>query len=183
MSIRDEINHRVNEGRLSLLHPMLDSDPVRRHMYVSEEIRAVLNCLDDTPACRARALVLQAELERFVRGDRIAICLTPFKAADADFGRLDKPSDEVWDFRAVRSPALRIFGRFAEQDVFIALTCWPRSKAIPWLNRPPLADRSSKAFRDAIADCKARWRALFHTYPPHHGVDHHDYVSDNFIPI
>jgi hypothetical protein len=183
MSIRDEILRRVEEGRLSLLQPMLDSDPVRRHMYVSEEVQCVLDGLDDTPACAKRAMVLHAELERFVRGDRIAISLIPYKAANANFGRLDKPEDEVWDFRAVQPPALRVFGRFAERDVFIALTCWPRSKPIPWLDRPPLGERSSKTFRDALSDCKAQWRKLFNTYPPHRGVEIRDYVSDNFVSI
>jgi len=168
---------------LSLLQPALESDPVRRHMYISSEIRSVLDGLDDTAACRARAMVLQAELERFVRGDHVGVCLRPYKAAEAEFGRLDPPHDEVWDFRAVNRPALRIFGRFAERDVFVALTCWPRSRAISWLARPPLADRSSKAFRDAISDCKAQWRALFHTYPPHKGEFENDYISENIVAI
>jgi hypothetical protein len=98
-------------------------------------------------------------------------------------GRLSRPADEVWDFRAIEKPGIRIFGRFAERDIFVALTCWPRSKPIDWLDRPPLLKTDSREFRDAIEGCKAEWRKLFHTYPPKSGAQASDYLSENVLVV
>lgn len=183
MSIRDEIKYRVGECRLAELRPAMIGDPVRRHMFVSSEIQELLDGPWPFQQARKRCFELQAELETFVRGDQIGICLEPYKAGKAEFGRLNRPADEVWDFRAVKEPGLRIFGRFAEKDIFIALTCWPRSRPLDWIGRPPLLHAYSREFRDAIEGCKAEWRKLFHTYLPISGGHASDYVSENFVVI
>jgi hypothetical protein len=79
MSIRDEINFRIAEGRLSELLPSVTGDPVRRHMFVSTEIRRFLEGPWPSQRASNRGFVLRAELEAFVRGDQIAICLEPYK--------------------------------------------------------------------------------------------------------
>jgi hypothetical protein len=92
-------------------------------------------------------------------------------------GRLD--ADEVWDLRSqAPPPGLRVFCRFAEKDVLVALTCSPRSVPVPWLNRLPLLGRSSREWRDAIVGCRREWNVLFPAHQPLSGVDLSDYISN-----
>ena len=102
-----------------------------------------------------RCGLLRAELESFVHGDRMTISWDPSKARDAKMGRLDPIADEVWDVRSQGpSPGLRVFSRFAEKDVLLALTCSPRSISVSWLDRLPLLGRDSRQWKDAIIECK-----------------------------
>jgi hypothetical protein len=181
MSIHDEINHqRANEALTPLL-PSVPGDSVERHMFISREIRALLDGPWPSRASEVRCGKLRAELETFVVGHQMNVCLRPYEAQEADMGRLDRPADEVWDFRACESPGLRVFGRFADLDVFIALTCWPRSVGIPWIDRPFLGARDSQEWKDAITECKFEWRKMFFNYQPISGEDVHDYISENVI--
>ena len=63
----------------------------------------------------------RVDFERFVLGKMVVVAL--FRDhKDCRFARLDKPQDEVWEVRIVDSdPQLRIFGRFAARDIFVAL--------------------------------------------------------------
>ena len=166
-----------------MLTPVITGDIVRRHIFMSNEIQKLVEIPMPTEMARKRIAGLRAELEAFVRGDQIAICLHPYKAGKANMGRLDRPADEVWDFRSVKKPGLRIFGRFSERDVFVALTCWPRSIEVEWLDRPPLRENESQQFNDAINGCKAEWQSLLHPYEPLSGGHVSDYISDKYISI
>jgi hypothetical protein len=121
---------------------------------------------------------LRADLESFVANDVITVCWDPFEARDAKMGRLDPITDEVWDLRSqAPPPSLRVFCRFAEKDVLVALTCSPRSVPIPWLDRLPLRERRSRERRDAIVKCRREWNVLFPAHQPLSGVDFSDYIS------
>lgn len=170
MSIHDSICYWIAEKRLFELNPVFESDPIERTLIVSKEIYDLLEgpWLDDSWARRCRRL--QATLEAYVKGQRIGICLKPYKAASAYMARLNKPSDEVWDIRSTDpNPALRVFGRFADRNLFVALIWSPRSVEIPASQRPPLGPRDSDEWRDAIVECKAEWKKLFPSYSPIHG--------------
>lgn len=183
MSIQDVIAMRVQEGRLFCIEPTIDDDPVERHMFVSEEIFQLLEGPSKGVAMKRRRGFLRDDLERFIKGDSIRVCLTPFEARWAYMARLDKPSDEVWDIRSRDpSPGLRVLGRFAMKNVFIALLCAPRSVPVDWLLRDPLNDRVSTEWRTAIRECKVLWQQLFHPYTPHSGSTIDDYVSEGTIP-
>ena len=55
---------------------------------------------------------------------------------------LDKRREEVWEIRSPRPrPSLRVFGRFAERDVFVATN---------WAERKLLKGRGSREWRDEI---------------------------------
>lgn len=98
--------------------------------------------------------------------------------------RLDKPVDEVWDIRSIDpSPALRVFGRFADRDLFVALIWSPRSVEVPASQRLPLGPRNSVEWRNAIVECKAEWNKLFPSYSPIHGGGIQEYVKDKFVPV
>ncbi len=118
---------------------------------------------------------LRADLEMFVEGGLIAVALEPFEARDAYMGRLDRPSDEVWDIRSRDpKPGLRVFGRFAEVDFFVALR---------WDTRKEYEDRHSPLWNWVINQCKRDWVNLFHPYRPISGDDIHAYISKNVFLV
>lgn len=184
MSIRDVIRDRIEHGQLFELGLVVEGDPVARTVLISAEINALLEGPWQDRSQRVRCGRLRGDLEAFIKGDILTVCLTPYRARSAYMGRLDQPSDEVWDIRSRDpSPALRVLGRFVEKDVFAALTCSPRSKAVSWLPRPPLGDRHSREWVAAISECKSEWSKLFYQYQPYRGSDVHDYISENVILV
>jgi hypothetical protein len=171
MSIRDEINKRIAERRLLTLEPTIPGDPVERTMLVSSELRGLLDGPWDSEATERRAGRLRADLERFITGQQVAMCLSPSAGATAYMRRLDRPSDEVWEIRSVDPrPAIRVFGRFAEIDVFVALN---------WAKRRVLGEGTSLQWHLAIIERQQMWGKLFPECEPIHGDSIRDYVSAN----
>lgn len=184
MSIRDSIGELIDDGRMYEMSPALDSDQIRRTMIISQEIHDLLN----GPWCDAswerRCFRLRATLQYFVMGKRIGVCLSPFEAAKAYMGRLHKVEDEVWDIRAIDpNPGIRVFGRFAEKDVFVAFLWSPRSVEVPASQRLPLGDKDSIQWKQAIKECKAEWRKVLPSYAPIHGGHPSDYIGSNFFSV
>lgn len=182
MSIRDEINARMGEGppRLFRLERSLKSDPESRSMFLSQELKELLDGPWDNQELRYRAGRLRADLEEFVKGSEIAVCMEPFVAKTAFMGRLKPVEDSVWDIRSRDpSPALRVVGLFAETDTFVALRWAPRSKRAKWTNKLPLGPKDSREWRDIILQCKTDWTNLFRPYPPVQGDAVHAYISDS----
>lgn len=161
MSISYEISNRVDEGRLFKLTPFMPPLPgtAIRVMFVSKEIYDLLNGPWSNTAWEERCGSLYADLDQFINGEIITVAERPFvKGKTAYIKQLYKRHEEVWEIRS-RDPApgMRVFGRFAEQDVFIALTWW---------NRTDLGGPQSRAWRDAIVGCKTEWRNLFPAHDP-----------------
>lgn len=182
MSIRDEINFRLIETppRLFRLDTSLPSDPKVRSMLVSQEIKSLLDGPWNHEALKYRGGYLRGDLEEFIKGHEITVCLEPFAAKAAYMARLSPIADSVWDIRSRDpSPALRVIGFFAETDVFVALRWAPRSRSVAWTSKPPLGSRDSREWRDIIVQCKTDWRNLFHTYVPVKGECINAYISDS----
>src|SRR4051812_2199383 len=87
MSIRAIINDHLGQ-RLWLLKPTIDSDPVVRPMFISQELRDVLKGPWPNAAAERRCSELKADLDTFVRGDRISVCLHAFEAGTLTSGVL-----------------------------------------------------------------------------------------------
>jgi hypothetical protein len=185
MSIRDEIRKHLASQRLFAVEPALLSDPVERTLFVSPEINSLLMGPWTNEAMERRCGRLRADLEHFVTGGLIRMCLVPHQHRAAFMGRLDKPTDEVWDIRSRDpDPGLRVFGRFAETNVFVALNLAPRSVRVPWLpNRPLGSPRTSYEWDLAILECQDRWSKLFPEHQPVHGENCCDYVSVKSFPV
>jgi hypothetical protein len=182
MSIRDEINARLAEAdpRLFRFEPSLPSDPECRSMFLSAEVKALLDGPWHDQDLRYRAGRLRADLEEFITGKEITVCLEPFAAKAAYMGRLAPVTDGVWDIRSRDpSPALRVIGLFAETDVFIALRWAPRSRKPKWTTKPPLGAKDSREWRDIIVQCRTDWTNLFHTFQPVRGDCVHAYISES----
>jgi hypothetical protein len=184
MSIHDAINCWIKQGRLFVLTRALPSDPVERTMLISPEIKELVDGPWQDTSMERRCGRLRADLEAFIGGDIIPVCLNPFEAKTAYFGRLHPASDGIFDIRSRDpSPALRVFGAFAETDTFVALTWSPRSRQVRWTIKRPLGPRGSRAWRDAVVGCKTEWKRLFPTYPPVTGDRLHDYISQSVVLV
>lgn len=174
----------MSEGRLFELRPRMPDDPIERSMFVSEEIWRLVQGPWAGDEMAGRCGLLRADMEQFVSGRVVGVCLTPYSAKHALFGLLDAPADGIWDFRSVDpSPGLRLFGAFAATDVFVALTCAPRSVPVEYLARTPLGKAQSREWAKAIRECKAEWRKLFQPYQPHTGGKASDFVSADYISV
>ena len=92
MSIRDEINDWVRRGALFQLRRTLLSDSVDRTLLMSSEIKALVDgpWIDETMSKRCGRL--RADLEAFVGGDLIPLCLNPLYAKTAYMGLLYQSS-------------------------------------------------------------------------------------------
>lgn len=171
MSIHDEVSSRCAESRLYCLVPALLSTPVVRTVFISPEInKLVLGPWDDKKV-EERAGRLRADFDMFTAGTVISIGQHPYKKKKTAYmSQLDPTIDEVWQIRSRDpKPGIRVFGRFSEKDVFVALT---------WRFREDMGGPKSREWRDARELCKTEWRNMFHPYNPHSGKDHYEYVSN-----
>jgi hypothetical protein len=145
--------------------------PIVRLILVSDEIDELISGPWEEIEWEERCGGLRADFDRFIEGRLITVAARPYHARTAYIAQLDQPRDEVWEIRSRDpEPSLRVFGRFAETDLFVALT---------WSKRADLKGPDSREWRDAIEGCKAEWRKLFPTYPPKIGNNINDYISSN----
>lgn len=178
MSIADSLLKAVEVGDLAFL-PMEKSDPIDRVMLISREITELLNGAN--AAQKARAKRLLADLQSFVKGEVISICLRPYEHGEAYFGRLDPVGSSIWDVRSRKpDPGLRIFGMFADLDTFVALSWWPRSIKVSWALKEPLGDKNSLNWRIAMHDCDSQWHSTLPGEVAVSGLEVERYVSGNY---
>lgn len=177
MSIQAAIKRHSKAGRLFPLQMEDASHPPRRGFYLSQEMQALMDGPWEAPDGEDRTRRLHADLEAYVKQEPISMCLVPFKAGSANFGRLAEPEDEIWDYRTRNGlPVIRIFGRFAYPSAFIAFNWAPRME--PWNGREPFGSRDDPRWEVAKQECEKQWKTLFPKHDPIHGDDVHDYVTD-----
>lgn len=174
MSIYDELESLAQEQRLILLSLAVPlhvySSSVQRKMYLSREVNKLFTGPPWSEPGEERCNVLRADLEHFVAGKQLTVSTGP--KSDPQLKQLDPPLDEIWAIRSrAPRPGIRVLGRFAVKDVFIALT---------WHFRKDL--REDREWRDACVRCKTEWRKLFPAYDPISGKFPSDYAS-NLVPI
>jgi hypothetical protein len=128
-----------------------------------------------------RCARLLAGLQRIVRGAKLVVCMKPFEARIAEFGRLEPTDDSVFDFRSREKPGLRVFCRFAERNVVVAFSCAPRSVKISWLDKLPLGDRHSKQWKQGVRECKEQWSIFFPKHDPVAGDNLNAYLSNSIV--
>jgi hypothetical protein len=125
---------------------------------------------------------LRADLETFVKGEEIALSMVPYEHKTAYMGLLDPEKEGTWAIRSRDpSPGIRVFGRFAAKDSFIALAWRLRSRRDDrWPSQRPLGDRESLEYQFAQIEVAERWSALFPKHEPITGSDPSDLLSDKY---
>ena len=174
MSIRDEINYWLGNNRLYQVFPRLTGASVHRTLFVTDDVNRLIQGPWKDKLEEYRCGKLWAAFDRFVEGRLITMARRPFRKPKTSYlARIAPVRDEVWDIRVLDPhPGLRIFGRFSEQDTFVALTWAPREI----LNNP--ADWRRECQRSL-----ALWRQLFHNYQPIKKAYVHAYLSANAVPV
>lgn len=161
MSIDDIILDRVERGMLSVLVSLAPGAPIVRSMFVSEALQEILDSPEGDDEWEQRVGELRADLERFV---------TDKEPIDPKYLFLLYPAhDAVWEIRSVRpEPSIRVLGRFAGVDVFVATNHALRADLGGWQSR---AWKAIKRLAVSV------WRNLFHTYEPLKSTRIEDLVS------
>ncbi|WP_172125293.1 hypothetical protein [Devosia sp. 919] len=170
MSIRDAVASAVDRGELAPLSHKLPGVVAARHVFVTGEVWDFVTA--GVPKEFAhKAAEGRRMLDSFTAGNRIVVSLNPHeKPAYCQLSRNDPVAEGVWEFR-IRDPKpqLRIFGCFAECDVFIALSVTPKTQLVGRL-----------AYPLAVADNTSIWGGLFPGYLPITGEDINAYISGSF---
>lgn len=159
MSIEDEIKLAKSSGRLSPVQPFPKWEGAHRVLLKSQTLQGqidagVVESLD-------RWVRLEADLVHFVVGGKMNSKLLT---------QLDPPKFEHWEFRSVRPrPSIRVFGRFALPDVFVATHAIERAK---------LKGKWDFTWEYEKLRCEDIWNEMF-TCPPFSGSHYTDYVTEN----
>ena len=161
MSIDDLISDRVSRGMLYPLIPKAPGTSPRRAMFVSEGIWEMLSTEHEDEEMEDRLGILQADLELFAEGQWI----------DPKYlFLLYPPGEAVWEIRSLRpAPSIRVLGRFAKRDVFIATNMELRENLGGW---------QSREWKNVKRLACIKWGHLFHTYQPMLSTNIHDLVTD-----
>ena len=154
MSIVDAIREAIGRKRLFLLEPEFGSDRVTRTLLLHPELVEHFDRAHGVP----RLGQLKADLEHFVIGGEITMCMIPRRHRTAYMGLLQPPNKGTWDIRSLKpSPGIRVFGAFADRDIFVALHWLPRSIPVEGFDRKPLKDDELE-WQFAMMEAEARWK-------------------------
>jgi hypothetical protein len=174
MSILTILAGHVHAGVLEQLQP-LDGGPALRRLVLTPDVARQLDPATADEDLAPGAGRLRAWCDRYLRGATLVVGSGRHRTADLKI--LDPMRDEVWEIRKQDSPSTRVFGRFASRDVYVGTNIATSSYlfSIEWLVRGVL---KLPIWLREIRNCKARWRALFHPYPPvTNGASLHDYIT------
>lgn len=169
MLIAEAIKDLCDQKRLVRMEPLDISGEEKRTIYVSRELHNFLDTHSRDPAVNNERVILQRLFDRFVLGQEISVSFER-RTKSTDIKRLSPKNKEVWEFK-LRGPRskhqARVFGRFAETDMFLALT-------------GPI-DRANCDYSSEISRCQAEWRALLPHHEPVYGSKINDYISAKAI--
>ncbi len=139
---------------------------------MSEQVASVCRSRISDEAIEQGAQLV-ADLAAFVKGRLIPVMLDSTKNNQAvRMKRLKPPPTEIWTLRSVFDPpGLRVFGRFAGKDNFVALACE---------DRVGLGPIRSRQWRYWMERCEAEWQKRLPTHNPFSGDTVHDYLSNAY---
>lgn len=176
MSIRTIIAAWETDGSLSVVRREVEAASPVRCVMATRYAQSKLSGPWGSIAEEERFRTIKAVLDSFISGDVMAVRVPPSKSARAQIALLEPPEAAVWAFRTrpdkVRNNlryGVRVFGMFAERDLFIAMSAEFKEN---------LLDESE--YSEEIAFCRRRWGAFFSSYDPVLGSNHDAYVS-NYI--
>lgn len=169
MLITDEIKHLCAQGRLFPVDALDWRAPVERTIYVSPDLHRFLTWKSTDAAANKDRRMLQRLFDRFISGQEISVALKQ-SIKGTNLKLLSPGKEEVWEFKVrKRRPQLRVFGRFAQIDVFVALT-GPH-------------DRPNLDYDAEIRRCQHEWDKVLPAHSPIHGRHVSDYIRSKGILI
>jgi hypothetical protein len=138
----------------------------RRWIYVRPQAHEEMSNRGDHQTFRRLSVLFQM----FITGETISAALHR-NHKKAQWARLMPSHHEIWETRVKNTtPELRILGRFACVDVFVAFHIYEG-----W-------ELKGRTWETAKARCQSEWSELFHGAPVHSG-DLHAYISANVTPV
>lgn len=162
MSIPVEIKRRACETRLVQFRPELSSSTPRPLYLFPDVDELVTEPWEDDVAEELAAV--RVDFENYTMGGQVTATFKP--TPNADLKRLQTKAKDVWEIR-IQSPALyRLFGFFAEQDVFIGFALW---------------ERDHVDFDRDIEDARKVWAELFPNNTPLVSENINDYISEAVV--
>lgn len=170
MLIDADINRLCALGRLFRVESVEWRDSQERSVYVSRGLNQFLLEQSIDPTTNAGRRRLQRLFDRFISGQMISVAFRQ-SLKGSDMKRLSPKTEEVWEFK-VRGRAklqLRVFGKFAQKDVFVALT-------------GPV-DRQDCDYKAEIVRCQQEWNRLLPGQSPVYGSTIDDYISAKRISL
>ncbi len=160
----DEISAAMAGARLIRVVPLLPGLGSPRVLLLTRTLDQLMsqNMAAADPAISSRWWKLRADMDHFVTGgyvnDKFLKPLTPARHG-------------VWTLKSVRpKPGLRVFGRFAAPDVFVATHVCERRQ---------LKGKLSLEFELAKLDCEREWDLVFGKRKPFFSTRYEDYITQN----
>lgn len=169
MSIRDAIAAAIDAEELNPLPTLLPGVEAVRHVFVTNEVWDFVGGPMMPKELAHKAADGRRMLDSFTAGNKVVVSLNPHdKPAHCQLSRIGPVEEGVWEFR-IRDPKpqVRIFGCFAECDVFVALSVMSR-------------DDVEGNFPLAAADNASIWGGIMRDYDPVTGDDINAYISASF---
>lgn len=167
MSIREVITSWVVDGNLIIFQPALASAPYVRTVIATREVTQKLCGPWDDDIATERFTQARAVVDAFISGLAIATRFPPSTSARAQLALLTNEEEEVWEFRSRKpKPGVRVFGHFAEKDLFVALTI-------------ELRENIDETFTYEKESCKREWRIFFPSYKPFRADWAEHYLSNH----
>jgi hypothetical protein len=148
-------------------------------LLVNEDVNRLVTGPWEDSKEELRAGRLWADFDRFIEGRLIRIALnSPYSKPKTTYmARIDPPADDVIEIRSRDPrPGIRVFGRFADKDVYVALN---------WEYRENLGGPQDREFDREREICKAKWLQLFPSHQPISGNNIDEYFTDvsNIFPV
>jgi hypothetical protein len=168
MSIWDLIAEWDDSRELIPITPEFEPTSGGRFIFITKNVHDELHALRPEQSAQARYARARQLLDGFVSNLRMVVRAPGSKSTKAQLAKLELYEEEVWAFRTQR-PGVRVFGRFAEFDVFIALNI-------------ELRENIDDDFKREKEECKREWRKFFPHYNPHRGERSSEYLS-NFYEV
>lgn len=171
MSISEyELANAVHNAKtLRLLEPLAKKPTPVRLLLLSN---SMLKDLDGPWQSKADEYrlggLLRTDLERFVSGDLMRATLGGPVLVAEDMKRLNGVY-EIWEFKSDVERKIRVFGRFAGYDIFVATH---------WQWRDVLDNYGSPQWNAEIKKCQDIWFNIFQKHTPHTGATIDAYLSD-----
>lgn len=174
MSIRERLNLAVEQGHL--VRYQRASVEGFRQLYLTAALYDELQNEQSAIAFFGQRSAVSAFFTRWLNGSRLSLRIEE-RTGRNEMARLEPPPEEIWEMRITEPrPQLRIFGRFVDRNVFVAMFAVNRDRLGNAFSTP---GRKSQSWLGAMYDCETLWNGIFGGAEPFRGATHGDYVSEN----